>query len=178
MSTIDTLKLALEALESIPEEVEGYLPESCTDAVIAIKQALIDASHLAAPVQSAERGEPVAWMSREDYDDYLEESKVTSATVYNYQLDIPLYTTPPAAPDLQAELDATNRQVEILSDALAESRRQRQSARSAWVGLTDECRKQLINEGWSEYIAGIDDGRTFGEWMSVATEAKLKERNA
>ena len=30
----------------------------------------------------------------------------------------------PAAPDLQDELDATNRQVEILSDALAESRRQ------------------------------------------------------
>ena len=28
----------------------------------------------------------------------------------------------PAAPDLQAELDATNRQVEILSDALADSR--------------------------------------------------------
>jgi hypothetical protein len=30
----------------------------------------------------------------------------------------------PAAPNLQAELDATNRQVEILSDALAESRRE------------------------------------------------------
>jgi hypothetical protein len=29
-----------------------------------------------------------------------------------------------AAPDLQAELDATNRQVEILSDALSESRRE------------------------------------------------------
>jgi hypothetical protein len=29
-----------------------------------------------------------------------------------------------AAPDLQVELDATNRQVEILSDALAESRRE------------------------------------------------------
>jgi len=29
-----------------------------------------------------------------------------------------------AVPDLQAELDATNRQVEILSDALAESRRE------------------------------------------------------
>jgi hypothetical protein len=52
------------------------------------------------------------------------------------------------------------------------------AAQRQWVGLTDECRKQLINEGWSEYIAGIDDGRTFGEWMSVATEAKLKERNA
>jgi hypothetical protein len=35
--------------------------------------------------------------------------------------------------DLQAELDATNRQVEILSDALAESRRQRQ-----WVDLTPQ----------------------------------------
>jgi len=31
---------------------------------------------------------------------------------------------PPEAPDLQAELDATNRQVEILSNALAESRRE------------------------------------------------------
>ena len=31
---------------------------------------------------------------------------------------------PPEAPDLQAELDATNRQVEILSDSLAESRRE------------------------------------------------------
>jgi hypothetical protein len=50
------------------------------------------------PAQPAPVQEPVAWMSREDYDDYLEESKVTSATVYNYQLDIPLYTTPPAAP--------------------------------------------------------------------------------
>jgi hypothetical protein len=37
---------------------------------------------------------------------------------------VAIYTTPPAAPDLQAELDATNRQVEILSDALAESRRE------------------------------------------------------
>jgi hypothetical protein len=46
-----------------------------------------------------------------------------------------------------------------------------------WAGLTDECRKQLIQEGWSEYIAGIDDGKTFGEWMSVATESKLKEKN-
>ena len=39
----------------------------------------------------------------------------------------------PTAPDLQAELDATNRQVEILSDALAESRRQRQ-----WVGIEEK----------------------------------------
>jgi hypothetical protein len=35
-----------------------------------------------------------------------------------------IVATPPAAHDLQAELDATNRQVEILSDALAESQRE------------------------------------------------------
>jgi hypothetical protein len=36
-----------------------------------------------------------------------------------------------AAPDLQAELDATNKQVEILSDALAESRREILAEREA-----------------------------------------------
>jgi hypothetical protein len=113
MTKDEALKLALAALEMCEVPWTGTLDHNLTEAITAIKQAL------AAPVQ-----EPVAWMSREDYDDYLEESKVTSATVYNYQLDIPLYTAPPAAPDLQAELDATNRQVEILSDALAESRRE------------------------------------------------------
>jgi predicted nucleic acid-binding Zn-ribbon protein len=67
-----------------------------------------------------------------------------------------------AAPDLQAELDATNRQVEILSDALAKSRRQRQ-----WAGLTDEEKRQIFEredyQGWLDYINAI--------------EAKLKERN-
>jgi len=52
MTKDEALDLALKALESIPEEVEGYLPESCTDAVIAIKQAL------AAPVQ-----EPVKFLA-------------------------------------------------------------------------------------------------------------------
>jgi hypothetical protein len=37
---------------------------------------------------------------------------------------VAVLNTPPAAPDLQAELEATNRQVEILSDALAEARRE------------------------------------------------------
>ena len=49
-----------------------------------------------------------------------------------------VYTTPPAqpTPDLQAELDATNRQVEILSDALAESRRE--------VAVKDEALKLAL----------------------------------
>lgn len=50
MTKDEALDLALKAFESIPEEVEGYLHELCTDAVIAIKQAR------SAPVQ-----EPVAW---------------------------------------------------------------------------------------------------------------------
>lgn len=65
--------------------------------------------------------EPVAWMDR-DGDLYANEPDKNWCPPH-----YPLYTTPPAAqpaPDLQAELEATNRQVEILSDALAESRRE------------------------------------------------------
>ena len=42
-----------------------------------------------------------------------------------------------AAPDLQAELDATNKQVEILSDALAESRREILAEREACAKLAE-----------------------------------------
>jgi hypothetical protein len=47
----------------------------------------------------------------------------------------------------------------------------------AWVGLTDERRKQLINKCWNEYIFGKEDGSYFIEWISVAIEAELKEKN-
>jgi hypothetical protein len=50
-----------------------------------------------------------------------------------------LYTTPPAAPDLQAELDATNRQVEILSDALAESRREVAALKAECPPCNEDC---------------------------------------
>ena len=46
-----------------------------------------------------------------------------------------------------------------------------------WVGLTDESRKQLINKCWNEYIAGKEDASSFSEWISVAIEAELKEKN-
>ena len=56
-----------------------------------------------------------------------------------------------AAPDLQSELDATNRQVEILSDALAESRREvdalvalaRADERDALMKETDKLRNRI-----------------------------------
>jgi hypothetical protein len=69
--------------------------------------------------------------------------------------------TPPAAHDLQAELDATNRQVEILSDALAESRREvdamialaradeREACAKVCDSLEEQCEKLLVpDEKW------------------------------
>jgi hypothetical protein len=63
--------------------------------------------------------------------------------------------------DLQSELDATNRQVEILSDALAESRRERQ-----WVGLSEEDKQHI------EIMGGKSD-----VMLAEMVEAKLKEKN-
>ena len=159
MSTIDTLKLLQAELDATNRQVEilsDALAESRRE-VAALKA-----------VQSAERGEPVAWMSREDYDDYLEESKVTSATVYNYQLDIPLYTTPPGGRQSENCLTAA----------------QRQSARSAWVGLTDE---EVMNatrkEGHElldfiyEYGTGSEGTEERVVAICKAIEAKLKEKN-
>jgi hypothetical protein len=115
----EALKLALEALElanyKVADYCNGYTIEEVDDAITAIKQAL------AAPVQ-----EPVAWIHVDAYQpsnrhlEWKENCKGYEGDWVKH----PLYTTPPAAPDLQAELDATNRQVEILSDALAESRRE------------------------------------------------------
>jgi hypothetical protein len=73
---------------------------------------------LAAPVQ-----EPVAWVRLEAWQSGAEWPDDCFTGIPTDGL-VPLYTTPPAAPDLQAELDATNRQVEILCDALAKSRRE------------------------------------------------------
>jgi hypothetical protein len=80
--------------------------------------------------------------------------------------------------EARAELDATNRQVEILSDALAESRREVAAMKQAlaspvqdcfwkregykecpaaqrqWVGLTDEVKRELIKNSalWDMHI--------------------------
>jgi hypothetical protein len=79
----------------------------------------------------------------------------------------------PAAPDLQAELDATNRQVEILSDALAESRREV----DAMIALAraDEREKAkhneevLMNALWK---ACGDDGQLVEE--TIESQGELK----
>jgi hypothetical protein len=109
MTKDEALDLALKALEIMTQSVktndETTKYKAVTKAITAIKQA-----------RSASVQEPVAWMSREDYDDYLEESKVTSATVYNYQLDIPLYTTPPVAQRQWVGLTDEQKQTAIWSN--------------------------------------------------------------
>jgi hypothetical protein len=60
-----------------------------------------------------------------------------------------------AAPDLQAELEATNRQVEILSDALAESRREV----DAMIALARADEREACAEVCEEYTD--NDGGKF-----------------
>jgi flagellar biosynthesis chaperone FliJ len=71
---------------------------------------------------------------------------------------------------LAKELEATNRQVEILSDALAESRREvaQLKAQRQWVGLSHE----EVMDSWDE----IRDGDWAPDFYAVI-EAKLKEKN-
>jgi hypothetical protein len=131
----ETLKLVLEALEMADEIEEGYgvdfkkyglkvdkdIRAKYATAITAIKQAR------AASVQ-----EPVAWrwVPSKVWQDYvLSDDPQKAALARKHGIEVEALckcTTPPAqpTPDLQAELEATNRQVEILSDALAESRRE------------------------------------------------------
>ncbi len=61
--------------------------------------------------------------------------------------------------DLQAELDATNRQVEILSDALAESRREVAAMVPDAFGTREGEHPQYI-QGWNDCRAEMLKGKT------------------
>ena len=95
----EALKLALYALEFIPESgsmLGAYAEEKRVNAIIAIKQAL---AAQPAPVEPDWKAE------------YLKSVESGCITLDELR-------------ETLAELEATNRQVEILSDALAESRRE------------------------------------------------------
>ena len=87
---------------------------------------------------------------------YVAENGVVDWNVCAPPILTDLYTTPPAAPALQAELEATNRQVEILSDALAESRREVAALKAVQPAVPDAMTSADIQEhiedvaGWNE----------------------------
>jgi hypothetical protein len=91
------------------------------------------------------------------------------------------YTTLPAqpAPDLQAELDATNRQVEILSDALAESRREVAALKAVQEPVFKPCSCRWKGEEQVQqctlHAAHIEAIHEWAERAKTA-EAKLKEK--
>jgi hypothetical protein len=130
MTEDEALKLALEALQ-----FDGFMPEDLTHrslhakAITAIKQAR------SAPVQETRCAVIVEVFGKDWRLDYMS-LPVGKHKLYTQQY---VYTTPTAAPDLQAELDATNRQVEILSDALAESRREVAALKAKCPPCNEDC---------------------------------------
>ncbi len=114
----DIIRMALEALES----GDGWRQ---SEAIAALRTA----------IEQAEKQEPVAWHTvHKAVVTTIEKCKAASGMHRAIDLVVNAAqithdtlgtdTAPPAAQDLQTELEATNRQVEILSDALAESRRE------------------------------------------------------
>jgi hypothetical protein len=85
---IEVLKRALEAFEAIPEEIEGWIPDKCTDAVIAIKQAIAE----------LESQEPVACGTYQEVTDTM--NALWAGTLEQVQIaeemkNKKLYTAPP-----------------------------------------------------------------------------------
>jgi hypothetical protein len=82
------------------------------------------------------------------------------------------------APDLQAELDATNKQVEILSDALAESRREVAALKAVQEPVLKPLSKKwkwVLHESFAD-VAGFDEeGIPSFYWKESVTKFKSGE---
>ena len=76
MSIDEAMKRLVAAVEAIPEDVEGWMPDALTDALIDAKKAIAE----------ADKEKPVAWKT-DDIELYVREDKFG---FYN----IPLYTRP------------------------------------------------------------------------------------
>ena len=95
----------------------------------------------------------------------------------------------PAAPDLQAELEATNKQVEILSDALAESRQEVAALKAVQESVTWQHIESAPKDGtrilcqdekglidiceWTEDRFTSSDDRTFGGHLAYTSWTSL-----
>ncbi len=179
MNTIDTLKMALEALEYW--DVHGKLHQPTEEAITAIKQALNtatplnDASHLVAPVQ-----EPVAWMYQCTADNsgpvLLRHRTDWAESGTGLWIETPLYTTPPnvAAP-LAAQPAPTSGAAKmpcgaVVSNVYDAYEAGKKAAQRQWVhatpwrGLTDD----EIEDCYTDQIF----------LFAKKLEAKLKEKNS
>ncbi len=162
---IEAMKRLVSAVEEIPEEVEGWIPDELTDALLDARKAIAQAEkqerffcercgkrlsggiHTCTPPVEAENQEPVAWSWRAfDPDDghfgkwgtwHITDYKPPRQQSRWFQV-VPLPNTIPPA------------------------------AQREWVGLTDEEVTALKHNG-KRYISSQEFAR--------AIEAKLKEKN-
>jgi hypothetical protein len=169
----EALKLALEALERLHYEQYTHQGEK---AITTIKQALSDATHLAAPVQ------PVAWAVIGDGDwgewaigHQFEVSKKPNPEYWEgrgYKL-VPLYTATPTdeIQRLSALVRAHQITIEKLEATPAPEERKRQWVHATpWRGLTDEDVEIIAPDVYGSFH--YDDYK-----FARAIEAKLKEKN-
>ena len=208
MTKDEALNLALEALEKSLPRLAPYGEQDWLDskaAITAIKQAKFDAVHEAlekeagihisqqpAPVQSAERGEPVAWIFKPNRE-LLWPNEVERKNPLELNEYAPLYTTPSAAPVQEPVAFLANGTRFKISYDSRQSGGQIHgippelggrwvafvaadddchlklttppAAQRQWVGLTDEERYELLDKAYNP------------ESYAVLIEAKLKEKN-
>ena len=110
--------------------------------------------------QSAERGEPVAWVGslKDPQPHCVTDLKYCSSAQWDtgYHLKyIPLYTSPPAGARTEDGCSAASK---------------------PWVGLTDEHRREVINAAWNGYLRG-EGNDSFSWHLTQVIEAKLREKN-
>jgi hypothetical protein len=182
----EALKLALDALEDMHivdfslENLAGW-----NKAITTIKQALAAQPAVQEPV--AQLGDGVLWCDTcRSVQDTIHHTDPNDGDVWckgeAKWLQGPFYTT--AAPDLQAELDATNRQVEILSDALTESRREVAALKAVqepvgnwvWSWLMDWCKRNGIAPATRDSLfAMVKDARNKFEATPLTAQPAAQE---
>ena len=169
MNKNEALDLALEALEYLLENktIHYTYRTKADEAITAIKQAR-------ALDKMAENARELGLDYEPAHVQPAETSAERTLQHLGYTDNGGEFWKPPLgkpAPDLQAELDATNRQVEILSDALAESRRQ-----CKWPTCKSEEYQQVLAEQIKqELVTGAAQQEPLEYWNAVEGWVKIDE---